>query len=462
MTIPSAKDERLWTRLDRYLKAGKLVPVIGPGCITFGEDDRPLYPWLAQKLVERLGIELPQGVQPPYDLHTVAATHLKRGTIEDLCTELDVLLDANAPDVLQPGPLLRDLARIAPFTHYFTLGFDPLLERAIEKMRYGGLKKPRVWEFSLGQPAEDLPFGPKDAPETLVGYLFGRVSPNPSFHLWDHDAIEFVWSLQRVLPTLNTLASTLASSNLLLLGTDFSDWLVRFFLRVIKSKPLNEDNRQPFMLAERHVGADSDAVLFYDALRGGIEIVNAHPQEFAREFTTRALKGFAIPAQTGAAAAPLLPPVDRQIPLGAVFVSYCHADRDFAVRVTEKLQRFGCLVWLDRERLEAGDQFENRLEDAVTKYCAIFLSLITKTTESRVESYFHKERHWAAERSLHFAPGEPFYIPLAAEDVPVPPSREPREFSGVHVEIAIGGDIPDGLCERIKAIQERRLALNRS
>jgi hypothetical protein len=454
-------DERLWVRLERYLRAGMLIPVLGPGCITFGEDDVPLYPWLAQQLVERLGIELPASFQRPLDLHAVACAHIAaRGSVEDLSMELDILLDCAE---LKPSRLLCDLARIGAFTHFLTLGFDPLLECALSEVRYGGLQKPRVWSFSLGQPPEDLPFGTKNAPQTLIGYLFGRVSPNPSFHIWDHDAIEFVWSLQRALPSLNTLATTLASNNLLILGTDFADWLERFFLRVIKNKPLREDPGLPFLLAERRVRAEAEAVLFYDALGGRIEIVHNSPLDFAREFVARALRGFALPSQMGRV--PLPPPVDRDIPCGAIFLSYCHADRVLTFRVAEKLQRHGCLVWLDRDRLAAGDHFENHLEDAVKKHCSLFLSLITPTTERRVESYFHRERRWAAERAQHFAPNEPFYIPFASEDAPLEPQREPREFATIHVERTQREDpatpesenISDALCERLHILQQARL-----
>jgi len=35
----SGTDERLWQRLERYLKAGKLIPILGPGCVTFGKEE---------------------------------------------------------------------------------------------------------------------------------------------------------------------------------------------------------------------------------------------------------------------------------------------------------------------------------------------------------------------------------------------------------------------------------------
>jgi hypothetical protein len=447
-----ASDYRLWLRFERYLKAGKLIPVLGPGCITFGEDDTLLYPWLAAQLVERLGIVLPADGTNPTTIGTVTAAHLAaHGMLEDLCMELDILLDSVE---LKPGAVLRDFARIGAFSHFITLGFDPLLERALSQVRYGGAQKPRIWEFSLGQPPEDLPFGTKDAPHTLLAYLFGRVSPNPGFHLWDHDAIEFVWSLQRALPSLNTLATTFATNNLLFLGTDFSDWLARFFLRVVKNKPLNEDRRLPFLLAESRLCRDAGAILFYDALGGGIEIIDHDPLDFARTFASRALEGFAL-SQNGAALA-LPPAVDRQIPKGAIFVSYAHTDRTAAFALVEGLRERGCLVWLDEERLQAGENFDNHLEDAVN-HCGLFLSVISRSTEGRAESYFHKERRWAAKRAEHFSENEVFYVPVAIDDVSLPLNREPRAFAKIEVEQLAGGAVPAAFAERLRFIQERRL-----
>lgn len=453
-TPSSSADDKLWQRLERFLKAGTLVPVIGPGCITFGPDDQPLYPWLAEQLVERLGIEIPEGIERPLDLHEVACIHLASGRrITDLTDLTEILFDLLDAPGLEPGPLLCDLARVGAFNHYVTLGFDPLMERALAKVRYGGQKKPEVWEFSLDQPPVDLPFGTKEPPRALLAYLFGRVSPNPSFHLWDNDAIEFVWSLQRAMPSLNTLATTLTANNLIFLGTDFSDWLARFFLRVVRNKPLNQGKLQS-LLAERMMRRDAGDVVFYDALGGGIDVVNDSPLAFAREFASRALRGFALPDQ---AAVPTRPAVDREMPRGAVFLSYCRVDKDFANRVFAKLQAHGCLVWMDTQDLQAGDNINKIIKNAIAD-CSVFLSLVTPTTETTEERYYHLERHLAAERRLKFADGSNFYLPLAAEDVRLPPRGEPDGIEELLAVVAAGGDIPDAMCARIVELQKTRLA----
>ena len=46
-----------WRKIERFLKARTLVPVLGPGVITFGENDQLLYPWVTAQVASRLGLD---------------------------------------------------------------------------------------------------------------------------------------------------------------------------------------------------------------------------------------------------------------------------------------------------------------------------------------------------------------------------------------------------------------------
>ncbi len=67
-----------------------------------------------------------------------------------------------------------------------------------------------------------------------------------------------------------------------------------------------------------------------------------------------------------------------------LFVSYARADADFAVPLSEQLREHGEDVWLDTERIEGGEQFADRLADAINR-CDAVLALLT---ESSVASAF--------------------------------------------------------------------------
>jgi hypothetical protein len=420
--------------------------VLGRGAITYGEEDRPFYPWLTERVAVPLEVEADPG-----GLHGVVCRHLreKKGTIEDVCVEIDDILARECPE---PGAILQSLASLSQCRTFFTLGFDPLMERALNAVRGGGLPVTRPWAFSYDRTAEDLATGEG----TTLGYLFGRVSANPGFHLWDADAIELVWQLQRQLPALNELGKTLVENNLLIIGADLSDWMVRFLLRAVRQRPLTEGSGRNFLLADGGVPGRDDAIIFYDSLNRGIEVLPADPVGFARELCERALK--ASPAVEPSALATSAPLMEPKIPDHAIFVSYTRADAPAAFRAVAKLRDRGCLVWMDLLNVVGGDRFGSDLGDNVLRRCGFFLSLISRTTEGRREGWFHQERKWAAERARLMHDDEPFYFPAVIDDTPVPPRNEPPSFAGLHVSPSAGGDLPDDLVERLYQLQQRLLA----
>ena len=441
-----------WRKIERFLKARTLVPVLGPGVITFGENDQLLYPWVTAQVASRLRLD-----PVPPNMHELVCAHLRNnGRVEDVCIEIDELLDSPA---IEPGSLLKTLASVAQCRLFLTIGFDPLMERALNLVRGAGRPITRTWCFSLDRESVDLP-NPA-ASRALLGYLFGKASPNPGYLLWDADAIEFVWQLQRQLPALNTLGRTLSENNLLILGTSLPDWLVRFLLRAIRQRPFTEGSGRNFLLAGCEPPSQADAVVFYESLRRGIHVLPVEPLDFTREFCRRAhaqeppLTSGVVPGTN--LAIPLMEPM---IPDGSIFVSYSHAHGDAAAafRIVGKLRAAGCLVWLDDDRLICGDDFESNLEDAVCRHCGFFLSVISHTTEGRSESYYHKERNWAAQRVQSMTHGRPFYFPVVIDDTPVPPRYEPRPFAHIDAERAAGGEISDALVTRLFDLQQRLLS----
>jgi hypothetical protein len=447
-----SESKHLLIKLERLLNANGLYPVLGPSCITFGENDEPLYPWLARRLVEELDIEIPDEARSPVssslDLQQVTSAYLRmHRPIEELSMKLDILLDS---DELQPGPFLYKLASIGAFKLFFTIGFDPLLERALQKVRLGGFHPPRIWEFSLADESTDLPTDIDRDQNPIIAYLFGRISPFPSFYLWDRDAIEFVWRLQQALPNLPVLKRTLNSKSFLFLGSGFNDWLVRFFLRVINGKQLNQQDPVRFHFAESHLHANPDTVLFYDALHGVVEFKHGDPLSFANEFVDYVLPKYEIPKMN--TDKPIS--FEEEIQKGSIFVSYAHDDAKAIEPLLEAMNRRGCIFWVDKQRLSAGENFETSLENAVKKRCGLFLSIISKTTEARKEAYFHRERHWAAERFQSFSHGEVFYIPVVIDDIPLPPKREPKVFESCHI-FKLGEQGMEDLISNLLTLQQQ-------
>jgi hypothetical protein len=446
--MPSVNTKR---KIESYLRERSLIPVIGPGIITFGDEDEPLYPWLVKEAALRLGLDI-----VPEDLHHLVCEALRTGRkVKDVCYEVDELLRDPA---LKPGPTIKRLASLAQCRQFFTLGFDPLFLRALNEVRGNGWNVTRAWCFNLKDKAEDLPDLEKVG--TFLGYLFGKVSSKPGFHLWDADAVEFVLKLNMQIPGLSNLGGTLANNNLLFMGTDCSDWLVRFLLRAIRQRPLNEEAEADLFVADPtpdgpdYPGTQKEAVFFYDSMRGGISVMPVQPLDFVRQFCDLALEQ-EPPLSAGVVQGTdvPIPQMEPAIPSGAVFISYAHTDSSAAFLIVERLRSAGCLVWLDTERLTCGDHFERELEDAVMKHCGFLVAVISKTTEGRAEAYFHKERNWAAKRSISMPETRPFYFPVVIDDSSTPLRHEPRVFDKIDLEQAPGGLVSDELCQRLVEIQ---------
>ncbi|MEK6258763.1 MAG: TIR domain-containing protein, partial [Planctomycetota bacterium] len=130
-----------------------------------------------------------------------------------------------------------------------------------------------------------------------------------------------------------------------------------------------------------------------------------------------------------------------------------------AAAVVRGLQTTGCTVWYDRDRLQAGQDWHNSLEDEVKKRCGLFLSVISRTTESTRESYYHLERNWAASRAERIAHDEEFYIPVVVDDSPLAATREPRGFHHVQVTRLVGGEVTAAFVDRVLELQHKAMSV---
>jgi hypothetical protein len=183
-------------------------------------------------------------------------------------------------------------------------------------------------------------------------------------------------------------------------------------------------------------------------------VVPCKPAEFANELAKRwgARYPDAIRAEEK-----FSPPPPEAMPDGAIFLSYAREDELAVIRLKAALEKAGCVVWYDRERLKPGVYWPDELKNAVLKRCSLFVSVVSQTTQNAIERYFHRERAWAADRALGFAPGEKFYIPVIIDDADSRLRGEPAEVRQRQATKAFGDSPPDVLVEELKNIQQRRL-----
>jgi TolB-like protein len=118
------------------------------------------------------------------------------------------------------------------------------------------------------------------------------------------------------------------------------------------------------------------------------------------------------------------------VPDKAVFLSYASQDTEAAKRICEALRAAGVEVWFDQSELRGGDAWDAKIRKQI-KECALFVPIISATTNARPEGYFRLEWKLAVDRSHLLAEDHPFLFPIAIGDVTDATARVPEKFREV-------------------------------
>jgi TolB-like protein len=111
----------------------------------------------------------------------------------------------------------------------------------------------------------------------------------------------------------------------------------------------------------------------------------------------------------------------------AVFVSYASDDQAAAQRLCDGLRGAGVETWFDVSELRGGDAWDANIRRQI-RDCALFVPIVSASTESRGEGYFRLEWRLAVERSFHFADDQAFLMPVVIDGTAQPNARVPERF----------------------------------
>jgi hypothetical protein len=115
---------------------------------------------------------------------------------------------------------------------------------------------------------------------------------------------------------------------------------------------------------------------------------------------------------------------------GAVFLSYASQDAEAAKRIAEALRAAGIDVWLDQSELVGGDAWDQSIRRQI-KECALFIPILSATTQSRREAYFRLEWKLADERTHLMAKGTPFLLPVTIDGTDDHGALVPESFLAI-------------------------------
>ena len=427
-----------WQTLLLEIRAGQVIPVVGPGMVTVPINETgtevPLHQYLAPALAKTLDLDDPQRFLGYNDI--AREYLLKGGRRERLYEALRLLLTRMR---FAPPRTLVELSSITDFDLFVACTPDPLLALAVQQSRPDFSMDRGVIQFhpqgksnrSLDRASNgsvqslcDLPENPQGP---LVYHILGDFNTWPDFAVWEEDYMEFICGLIEKRDTLKNLFEAVSTRSLLLLGAPSEDWIVRFFLRAARGKRLSDLKMKDY-LADTPGNLGEPMIFFFDKAVRATRIIEGEIHGFVGQLSNRWHETF----DTEVDSVDFLNRQPADMPRGSVFISYSRDDLAQAIKVAQTLSTVGVPVWLDKQRLQPGENFARSLEHTIKDSASFFISLVSNSTESDATRYVHQERRWAAQKHVD---GFVFYIPLIIDQIE--DSRvqlEPDCFRQIHRE----------------------------
>ncbi|MEL7498344.1 MAG: toll/interleukin-1 receptor domain-containing protein [Planctomycetota bacterium] len=445
-----------------FMEVGQVIPVIGQGVTTYGPDNQLLFPWMAKRLAEELELEIDDPIGAPLTLNEVVCQHLLQGRPQHVVyNRLFQILRHERP---KPGKTLSSLASIDAFKLLISTTLDPLLyDACLERTDLGPTE---ICGYAPNGAQKDIPSRVERLRDRVIYQILGGASPAGNFVVWEDDIMDFIFSLHKdlTLSVMPNLSKDLANPNMhfLILGLSFSDWLVRFFLRAARQARISEPAGSAYIAENTDGFYSDDLVLFFNSAGQHINILNCDPREFVEELAVQWQRHSETNDRLSLSQPSIGSQAKRRTADGepSVFLSYSSNDLAAASLLKDGLEGYGLNVWFDKTNLKNGTDFERALKQGVQS-CAVFVSVISESTESAIESYFHKERLWAARRSESFSDNDrgDFYHPVVIDDRELSDIiREPEAFATAHRTRLPGGEVTPDFALRIRSIVEKRRA----
>ncbi len=135
-------------------------------------------------------------------------------------------------------------------------------------------------------------------------------------------------------------------------------------------------------------------------------------------------------------------------PSRAVFLSYASEDTEAARRICDALREVGLAVWFDQSELRGGDAWDQRIRREI-RDCALFVPIISASTQARLEGYFRREWKLAIARTHDMADERAFLLPVVIDDTNPLQASVPEPFRSVQWMRLPAGEVPPAFVERV-------------
>ncbi len=431
-TPPDDQNDVQWERLLEYVESDRVIPIVGPDLLMIERSPGQsihYYADLVSQVTKNLAIPAsttPLGLDGPgQDLSALYYRYMSSRRVglrvDTLYGELFRAARNNRPS--QVPAALTQLAEISKLKLFVTTTFDSLLERALTSSR-GTVPEVRVFSLEKNT-SQDLRTPLADGPDAVIYHLFGKFSARPgSYAMTQGDLLEFIYKLQANKPEI--LFRELADHCLLVLGSQFSGWLARFFLRLAKGDRISSGTPTPTFVADRYIADEPNTVLLINLFQQEIIVFEKiGPIEFVSELHRR----WAEWEKNKKPVTPRTPADD----LPFVFISYASEDRPALERIVKALADAGVTCFFDEHALQGGQNWDSIIRGRIEK-CHLFMPILSDSSlGTSTDRYFRFE--WTKGLEKHDRTSwwtdldeDAFLLPVAINKIDKADRRVPEKF----------------------------------
>ncbi len=384
---------------------GAVVPVIGSGVLSDGKDlHKELLSFIAN------GFCVPSAPQSFSEL-VFDSTYLGRNgqNRDSIYTWINQLFAPTASKQ-KPSEVLVKLLSSKLFPFVITTSFTPVVEDVMREVWGDDL---RVMKFN-NNPSENQDVGGEtDMLRPTVYYMFGRVG-DPRAHRYvvtDEDMLDFCSSWLDENKRPNKLVNLLKNKFLLMLGTDYTDWLFRFIWFSFRkereakgekndmiAKREFEDSFVHFMVSHEAYIMKKDAGDVVEKLLAEMERQYAANPELRKKLENRAFTKFSAPMDN----------VD-------IFISYSRTDSEFVGALYDELTRRGLKVWYDKKNLSKGGKFMDEIKRAI-QTARYFLPVLSLSVEREKDEPHVYRTEWDIACQQATSLGRDYILPVSEAD----------------------------------------------
>jgi len=417
VTVQDREDQ--WFSLIDRMKTGSVIPVVGPDLLvlsTVGDAtsnyQETLYSVVGRKLAEaaKLSPEITSAATASsWPLFACVSQCLIKepGSADRLRRKVAHLIDEVIPQGIVVPRALMQLASIEAFSLFVSLTCDDLLSRAIKARDPNAYQRAFAIRSGTAETSLDIPAPP---PRCGVYQLLGSADNLLDFAIHDGDAVEYLYRLHSEHGrSVRILLGELRKRDLLLIGCRLPDWFGRSLLRLVNSEPLISKSTHEFLCDD---AADLNLTTFISRFSPNSLLFEGSAEAFVEELLGRWQRESPQPP------ARLTP--DR-VPLhsegATVFISYASEDCDAAHSLAKELLDIGAGdVWFDKRKLRAGDDWSERIKEAIHEHCDFFMPVLSSQADERREGVYWEEWQIAIERSHRIPEG--FLLPTCIDAEP--------------------------------------------